>query len=212
VRKRVKLLNKNFRIEDQGTLNDYLGVKIKKREDGKLELTQPTLIPSILKDIGLDDPTKGNPVTSRMTPAYHTVILSKDEEGENHNREDFDYRQVIEKLLYLENFFCRPDIACSVHQCARFCKAPKSSHAKAVKCICRYLLGTRNKGLILDPKENSFDCWVDASHASEWSSKGAENDPNTARSRMGYTICLAGCPMLWALKMQTEIALSSTNI
>jgi len=52
---------------------------------------------------------------------------------------------------------------------------------------------------------------VDASHASEWSSKGAENDPNTARSRMGYTICYAGCPMLWASKMQTEIALLSTE-
>jgi hypothetical protein len=37
------------------------------------------------------------------------------------------------------------------------------------------------------------------------------NDPNTARSRMGYTICYAGCPMIWAPKMQTEIALSSTE-
>jgi hypothetical protein len=85
------------------------------------------------------------------------------------------------------------------------------SHAQAVKRICRYLLGTKDKGLILDPKDESFDCWVDASHASEWSSETAIDDPNTARSRMGYTICYAGCPMLWASKMQTEIALSSTE-
>jgi hypothetical protein len=26
---------------------------------------------------------------------------------------------------------------------------------------------------------------------------------------MGYTICYAGCPMLWASKMKTEIALST---
>jgi hypothetical protein len=56
-----------------------------------------------------------------------------------------------------------------------------------------------------------FDCWVDASHASEWSSSSAMDDPNTARSRMGYTICYAGCPMIWASKMQTEIALTSTE-
>jgi hypothetical protein len=63
-----------------------------------------------------------------------------------------------------------------------------------------------DEGLILKPQEESFDFWVDASHASEWSSKSAIDDPNTARSRMGYTICYAGCPMLWASKMQTEIA------
>jgi hypothetical protein len=80
-----------------------------------------------------------------------------------------------------------------------------------VKKICRYLLWTKYKGLIFDPKEDSFDCWGDASHASEWSSSSAMNDPNTARSRMGYTICYAGYPMIWASKMQIEIALSSTE-
>jgi hypothetical protein len=28
---------------------------------------------------------------------------------------------------------------------------------------------------------------------------------------MGYTICYAGCPMIWSSKIQTEIALSSTE-
>jgi hypothetical protein len=206
----VKLLGKNFKVDDQGTLNDYLGVNIEERPDGKLELTQPTLLLSILKDVGLWDSGRKHMATSRSTPAYHTTILAKDEEGENHKKEDFDYRQVIGKLLYLEKS-TRPDIACAVHQCARFCTAPKVSHAQAVKRICRYLLGTRDKGLIINPKDESFDCWVDASHASEWNSKEAENDPSTARSRMGYTICYAGCPMFWASKMQTEIALSSTE-
>ncbi len=62
---------------------------------------------------------------------------------------------------------------------------------EAVKRIGRYLVGTKDKGLIINPKKNSFDCWVDASHASEWSNKTAIDDPNTARSRMGYVICHA---------------------
>jgi hypothetical protein len=37
------------------------------------------------------------------------------------------------------------------------------------------------------------------------------NDSNTARSRMGYLITYAGCPMHWASKMQTETALSSNE-
>jgi len=59
----VKLLHNNFKVEDQGTLNDYLGVNVEKREDGKLKLAQPALISSILKDGGLDDQEKGNPAT-----------------------------------------------------------------------------------------------------------------------------------------------------
>jgi hypothetical protein len=105
----------------------------------------------------------------------------------------------------------RPKIACAVHQCARHCIRTKISHASAVKQNCRYLLGTEDKWLILRPQEESFDCWVDASHASEWSSISAIDEPNTTRWRMGYTICYAGCPMLWASKMQMEIALSSTE-
>ena len=84
-------------------------------------------------------------------------------------------------------------------------------HVEAIKRIGRYLLATKDKGLIMKPNKEGMECWVDASHASEWSNKSAADDPNTARSRMGYVITYAGCPMHWASKMQTEIALSSTE-
>jgi hypothetical protein len=61
------------------------------------------------------------------------------------------------------------------------------------------------------PNQEGMECWVDTAHASEWNNKTASNDPNTARSRMGYVITYAGCPMHWASKMQTEIALSTTE-
>ncbi len=38
------------------------------------------------------------------------------------------------------------------------------------------------------------------------------DDPATARSRMGYVINFADCPMVWASKLQTEIALSTTEV
>ena len=105
----------------------------------------------------------------------------------------------------------RPDLAYAVHQCARFCSAPKHSHGEAVKRIGCYLLGTKDKGLILKPTAESFDCWVHASHAGEWNQEDAEDDPVTAKSRNGYIITYAGCPLLWMSKLQTEIALSSTE-
>ncbi len=51
IEKIVNILSKNFKVEDQGDLSDYLGVNIERRKDGKIEMTQPTLTLSILKDI-----------------------------------------------------------------------------------------------------------------------------------------------------------------
>jgi hypothetical protein len=39
----------------------------------------------------------------------------------------------------------------AVHQCARYCTNPKAIHELAVKRIIRYLLGTKDKGLLLRP-------------------------------------------------------------
>jgi hypothetical protein len=106
----------------------------------------------------------------------------------------------------------RPDISCAVHQCAsRHCANPKIQHTAAVKRISRYLLGIKDKGLIMKPNQEGMECWVDAAHASEWNNETASSDPNTARSRMGYVITYAGCPMHCTSKRQTEIALSTTE-
>lgn len=53
-----------------------------------------------------------------------------------------------------------PDLAYSVHQCARFLACPKKTHAQAVKrigryCIGHYLLATRHEGYNLCPKPHS---------------------------------------------------------
>ena len=47
----------------------------------------------------------------------------------------------------------RLDIGYATHQCAQLSINPKEYHAKAVKYIGRYLKGTKDKGLIIDPKD-----------------------------------------------------------
>jgi hypothetical protein len=136
--------------------------------------------------------------------------LTDHKDSADHNSKEFEYRHVIGKLLYLEKS-TRPDISCAVHQCARHCANPKIQHTIAVKRIGRYLLATKDKGLIMKPNQEGMECWVDAAHASEWNNKTASSDSSSARSRMGHLITYAGCPMHWASKMQTEIALSTTE-
>ena len=123
----------------------------------------------------------------------------------------FNYRKVIGKLNFLEKS-SRPDIAYATHQCARFCIDPKESHVKAVIHIAKYLQSTASEGIILDPMENkSFEVFADADFAGNWNSQTAMDDPSTAKSRTGFVITYASCPILWASKLQTCISLSTTE-
>jgi hypothetical protein len=89
------------------------------------------------------------------TPAQSTTILHKDDDGQEHYA-SWHYQSVISKLNYLEKC-TRGKIAYAVHQCARFCENPKVSHTEAVHHIVKYLMGTRDEGIILDPTKDVFE-------------------------------------------------------
>ena len=63
----------------------------------------------------------------------------------------------------------------AVHQCVRFSSDPKQCHADAVRYVGKYLKGTKDEGIYLDPdNERSFECWVDADFLGQYV-KGAED-------------------------------------
>jgi hypothetical protein len=142
-----------FNITNEGGLCDYLGVKVEHLANGLIKLSQPHLIQQVLDDLGFNERT-----TSKPTPAASTVKLSRDLHGQSYE-EKWSYRSVIGKLNFIEKS-TRPDLAYAVHQRARFSNDPKASHANAVKRIGKYLILSKDQG-ILNPKDHSFDCWVD---------------------------------------------------
>ena len=168
------------------------------------KLTQPHLVDGILKDLHLQENMK-----EKSTPALSFQILHPDVDGKDMS-EDFHYRSIIGKLNFLEKS-TRIDISYSVHQCAQFSGNPKS-HASAVKNIGHYLKGTRDKGLILKPdKLSSFECWVDSDFAGNWKPQDARHDSMTSKSRAGWVIQFAGCPLTWDSKIQTITTMSTTE-
>ncbi len=194
-----------FKITHSETVSDFLGVKIERDENtGVIKMTQPLLIQSIINDMGFQDNSKG-----RNFPTLSSKILLRHKDSPDHN-EKWHYRGVIGKLNYLEKS-TRPDISYAVHQCARFMENPKVEHTKAVKAIVRYLIATKDKGLICIPNDKSLECYCDADFAGNYHISEAEHETDTARSRTGYVIKYAGCPLMWASRLQTEIALSTTE-
>ena len=117
---------------------------------------------------------------------------------------------MIGMLNYLEKT-TRPEIAFAVHQCARFCENPRLSHERAVHRIARYLVGPKNKGLLFKPDSSiGIQCHVDADFSGCWSKDESEN-ASSVLSRTGYVITYGKCPLVWESKLQTEIALSTTE-
>ena len=57
---------------------------------------------------------------------------------------------------------------------------------------------------------DSIMVYVDASFAGEWNKEWSD-EPSSVMSRTGYIILYAGCPIIWCSKLQTEIALSTTE-
>ncbi len=195
--------HENYSFTDDGDIEKYLGVDVKRHKDGTFELSQTHLIQRILDTIGIDDQVHPKP-----TPAIKPV-LHKDCDGLP-RKTHWNYRQAIGMLNYL-TMITRPEISMAVHQVARFCVDPKLSHERAVNRIGKYLLGTKDKGMFFRPDTSrGLECFVDADFAGGWSHSNA-NDAETVMSRTGYVITYAGCPIAWCSKLQTEIALSTTE-
>ena len=192
-------------IEDKGAINDYLGVNFEYSPDGRIKLTQPHLIDQILSEVHISKRAR-----TRQTPTLSTKTLQRDEHAPSFDQR-FHCRRIVGKLNFLEKS-TRPDVACAVHQCARFSEDPKQSHGDAVEHLCKYLAETRNQGIIVDPKrDKSFEVYADADFAGNWNKATASDDVSAAKSRTGYIIMLASCPIIWASKLQTQIALSTTE-
>ncbi|KAI2489482.1 hypothetical protein MHU86_25099 [Fragilaria crotonensis] len=188
---------------DLGVEDDYagyLGVDIIMQPDGTILMLQTGLIERILADFGLTDSA-----SSKITPASEVLSPHKESAPFDHS---FNYRSVLGKIMYLSSN-TRCELSLSNHQCARFSIDPRTPHGIALKRIGRYLLGTRDKGMIIRPtKDITLDCYADADFAGLFASHDP-NDPKSVKSRSGFVITLGGIPVSWTSKLQTETALST---
>jgi hypothetical protein len=197
----IKNLSSRYVIGEQGSVQDFLGLRITTDTSGAVHFHQEGLIRSILQDLHLIDSA------SKPTPAIH--VLHPDENGPP-REELWNYRSIIGKLNFLAQM-TRPDISMAVHNCARFSAKPTSLHEQAVKRIGRYLAHTHTQGLTYRPNNNhSLDMYVDADFAGTWHREYAHLR-GSCLSRTGFVIIYNGCPIHWGSKLQSKIALSTTE-
>jgi hypothetical protein len=198
-----KMKQHKMLFREEESVAGYLGVHIDRRDDGTIHLTQKGLAEKIVDALHLN----GDDITTVDTPCTKYVPI--DENGESAHGE-FSYPSVVSQLNYLQGH-SQPDITLATSQVARFVHNPKRSHELALIRLGRYLKGTAAKGIILKPinlSKLNIDVYVDAAFACGWGTECGTN-PESVKSRTGYIIEIADCPVLWVSKLQSTIATST---
>ena len=96
----------------------------------------------------------------------------------------------------------RPDIAEAAGLVSRFMTDPGKEHWNAVKRILRYIKGTLGAALCFGGLEFIIRGYVNSDFA---------GDLDKRKSTTGYVFTLAGGAVSWLSKLQTVVALSTTE-
>ncbi|GAA5982777.1 hypothetical protein JCM11641_007785, partial [Rhodosporidiobolus odoratus] len=181
----------------------FLGMRVKRMEDGSVELDQGHYTRSVLDRFF---PDGLSPIATPLESDYSSISPASEDE-----RCSRPYRELLGALVYL-SACTRPDLAFSLSFASRFAACPAERHWNLLTRICRYLSGTSHLGLRYCTPQSPFTASLlsahcDADHA---------GDRETRRSVSGYVFCigddsLRATAISWLSRRQRSVAISSTE-
>jgi hypothetical protein len=124
---------------------------------------------------------------------------------------NFNYRSAVGKLNYLAQM-TRLNIMYATHQIAKYASDPRKTHVEALLYLVQNLMKSCDLGICFKPDpRKGFQCYCNANFSGLWNKTLAPVDPSRAKSRSGWIIFYVGCPILWASKLQLQVALSTNK-
>lgn len=220
LRQRIdKQMTKEFKIEHQGELKEFLGMQVSWKEDSKgneyLDVCQSKYTQKILKRFEMDQ------CNVKKTPAQAGIYMKpnsnpiEEVDKELHER----FRAMVGALIYLM-VLTRPDIAYAVGAVSQHMSNPNEEHETACLRIFRYLKGTQNYSLKYFKANHGFnhsdlkgDADVSFNH-----SKGLFGvvDSNfmgdfNCKSVTGYIFFSQNGIICWLSKRQTVVGTSTSH-
>jgi len=111
------------------------------------------------------------------------------------------YALVVGSLMF--TIICtRPDIAQAVGAASQYMANPGREHWNTIKRILRYIKGTSDAALCYGGSKFTVRGYVDSDFA---------GDLEKRKSITGYVFIIAGGAVSWVSKLQTVVALSTTE-
>lgn len=164
---------------------------------GIIRLSVKKKIIRIAQKYGLQDAK-----TASTPMAENALSVFDKDDQDSQSDSSFPFAQLIGELLWLA-INARPDISFAVQVLSRSLKDPKQCHWVAAKRVVRYLMGTQELALQYSSQAQNLPiCYTDA----DWA-----RDPSDRKSMSGYVFILAGAAVMWKVKRQTVVALSTAE-
>lgn len=209
----MEQLRNRYELRELGQIKWFLGIRVVREFDSKkLWLIQDSFIDKVAAkhQLNSDKRYPDFPMRDNYLPPS---------EEETDARRTKEYQQLIGSLAYIATF-TRPDVARAHSVLARHLTNPGQRHLAAARHTWRYIIGTRDLALEANGQMNDVRVHTNARtsegerdfpmfHGSSDASYGDE--PNTARSSMGYIFMLAGLPVDWKATIQKTVTKSTTE-
>ena len=136
------------------------------------------------------------------SPGVRSEMRVPNEEPKLNPAEHKQYRTIVGKLMFLANE--RSDIQYCVKECARGVQNPSARDMQRAKRICRYLMGTRDWTMSLEP-------WKDVDTPKMFVDSDWATDKVDRRSTSAGIAQFGGCTILSYIRTQGSPALSSAE-
>ena len=212
-------LGQHFKVKDLGEVKFLLGIEvIRNRKAGLIELSQQAYIDQLLKRFNLQE------VKPATTPLSSGIRLTQDDcpttDEDRTDMANVPFASLVGALMYAA-IGTRPDIAFAVGALSRFLNNPGRRHWSEAKRVLSYLKGTSHyairyssdsspagrttgysRGVAMKPIEGPIEGFSD----SDWA-----GCVDTRRSTSGFVWIMNGGAVCWRSRLQTIVALSSTE-
>jgi hypothetical protein len=202
-------LKERFKVHDLGEVNNFLGSEVKRdrdREGGVIVISNAQKIRELAESFGISESDRG--YSTPMCKSFVQTELPQGKVGEENVGsgsplpEGHRYLELVGSLQYLANT-TRPDTCNAVSLLARYRANPTSSHMRAGLRIVRYLLGTKDMGLIYGGKgKQDLTGFVDSDFAGDYDSR---------KSITWFVFMLNGGAVSWGSKKQHSVATSTVE-
>lgn len=193
-------LAREFEMKDLGPANKILGMQIHRdRVSRKIWLSQKSYVKKILQRFNMQD---CKPISTPFpTNVRLSSKMSPSSEKERMEMSRVPYASAVGSLMFA--MICtRPDIAHAVGVVSRYMAEPGREHWEAVKRILRYLKGTSDVALCYGESGLTVKGYVDSDYA---------GDIDGSKSTTGYVFILSGGTVSWVSKLQSVVAMSTTE-